>query len=254
MDKPVGQPQFSLTTALSTDLAQWIQKGLRGFADDVNSIVPRGFEAYARIFHPFYEVVDKQEKRIPWAEVASANSKTIHRQMQWPHLVVKEDDFANGVIQGRMFNSLSEGSLELKLATELHPILAAHTQTPSLCWFAIWYGYGTLPEIVKQAALFETFDRQYHLFQGSSAGIEQSFSTWSAEENGRDVFFQSANIWWPDDTAWCVATEIDLCSTYVGGTRALVEAIVSSPVLEAVESHPTDRIDYGADEINCVAL
>ena len=31
---------------------------------------------------------------------------------------------------------------------------------------------------------------------------------------------QSPNLWWPHDRAWCVASEIDVRSTYVGGTQA----------------------------------
>jgi len=43
------------------------------------------------------------------------------------------------------------------------------------------------------------------------------------------------NLWWPNDRAWFVATEIDLVSTYVGGRADLVRAIVASPDLEAFE-------------------
>lgn len=66
-----------------------------------------------------------------------------------------------------------------------------------------------------------------------------------------DVFFpQSPNIFWPDDRAWCVATEIDLDSTYVGGSNALVEALLAAPGLEAWRVQPTDGIDHASDPIN----
>ena len=32
--------------------ASWVIEGLRGFAESVLSVVPGGFEAYGRIFHP----------------------------------------------------------------------------------------------------------------------------------------------------------------------------------------------------------
>ena len=32
--------------------AAWVVDGLRGFGESVLSLVPEGFDAYARIFHP----------------------------------------------------------------------------------------------------------------------------------------------------------------------------------------------------------
>ncbi|MBF6301547.1 hypothetical protein IU459_29005 [Nocardia amamiensis] len=46
-------------------------------------------------------------------------------------------------------------------------------------------------------------------------------------------FPQSPNIFWPDDRAWCVATDIDLDWTYVGGSEELVRSIVAEPRFEA---------------------
>ena len=52
---------------------------------------------------------------------------------------------------------------------------------------------------------------------------------------------QSANLWWPADRAWCVATEIDFAWTYVGGTRAVVDALLADPRLDAVETTAAAR-------------
>jgi hypothetical protein len=61
---------------------------------------------------------------------------------------------------------------------------------------------------------------------------------------------QSPNLFWPADKAWCVATEIDLDSTYVGGSAALIAAILSDERLEAFPADVTDDITAGSDEIN----
>jgi hypothetical protein len=47
-----------------------------------------------------------------------------------------------------------------------------------------------------------------------------------------------ANLWWPDDRAWCVATEIDLAWTYVGGPAALIGDVLANPHLEAQPASP----------------
>jgi hypothetical protein len=51
----------------------------------------------------------------------------------------------------------------------------------------------------------------------------------------------SPNLWWPDDRAWCVASEIDLAWTYVGGTEALINDILANSQLEAQLASPDDN-------------
>jgi hypothetical protein len=58
------------------------------------------------------------------------------------------------------------------------------------------------------------------------------------------------NIWWPDDRAWCVASEIDLPYTYVGGSKELIEEIVEHPALEALPCDIRDGITYDSDKVN----
>ena len=51
----------------------------------------------------------------------------------------------------------------------------------------------------------------------------------------------SPNLWWPDDRAWCVATEIDLAWTYVGGSAALIDDVLASAALEAQPVSPDHK-------------
>lgn len=55
---------------------------------------------------------------------------------------------------------------------------------------------------------------------------------------------------WPDDHAWLVASEIDVDSTIVGGSRALVDAVLAHPAFEAFEVQPDDSLASDADRIN----
>lgn len=45
-------------------------------------------------------------------------------------------------------------------------------------------------------------------------------------------------------------SELDAPSTYVGGSEALVQAILNEPQIEAVPSHPDHRFDWLGDRIN----
>lgn len=55
---------------------------------------------------------------------------------------------------------------------------------------------------------------------------------------------------WPDDQAWCVATEIDFDSTLVGGSRRLVDSILADPGLETFEVGPDDDLTWDGDTVN----
>jgi hypothetical protein len=53
---------------------------------------------------------------------------------------------------------------------------------------------------------------------------------------------QTPSLWWPDDVAWVVATDVDPDSTYVAGSAALVADLLGHPELEAVRASPDDPV------------
>ena len=50
------------------------------------------------------------------------------------------------------------------------------------------------------------------------------------------------DLWWPEDGAWCVASETDFTWTYVGGSRSLIDALCEHPQLVAREVRTEDPI------------
>jgi hypothetical protein len=73
---------MSLTPAGDTRAADRIVTGLRGFAESVLSIVPDGFSAYVRLFHPAYRRTGEEWTPVPWTEIAAANRTRAHAGMQ----------------------------------------------------------------------------------------------------------------------------------------------------------------------------
>lgn len=65
-----------------------------------------------------------------------------------------------------------------------------------------------------------------------------------------DAHWQPANIWWPDDRAWCVASEIDLMATYVGGSAECIAQLLGSDELEVMQTSVDARVDAEADVVN----
>jgi hypothetical protein len=227
--------------------ARWIVAGLPKFGRSVTELVPAAFEAYVRVFHPAYvrDPASTDESPIwmplPWSEIAAAKGTTAHAGMQLPS-VTGDWRSVNGALRGVFDLPPRLGTLPREVAAELATVLSRHTKAPDACWFAVWNGFGGTREDVRHAPLFTVPSRAYYLLHGSIDGIIES-----ACDEPRQ---QSANIWWPDDRAWCVATEIDLNTTYVGCSTACRDDLLVHDGLEAHTIDPSSAISWRSDELN----
>jgi hypothetical protein len=247
---------------LQNDLspAGWVIDQIHGFALDVGSVIPGGFAAYARLFHPAIRIVNGKEVAVRWSEIAAANGRTVHPEMQWPHV--------SGVWEGSGENSPrlwdlepDVGSLPRRYTDRLCDLLAQYTTTSDRVWFCVWDGFGDLKihpggsVLLKSgrpggkrrraqqpppAPTLQLPNRAYYLLSGPIGGIGESMC----------AGWQSANLFWPEDRAWCVATEIDFAWTYIGGGEALIQGLINDPALEAMAAQIHNGITYEADRIN----
>jgi hypothetical protein len=235
--------------------AVWVADRLASYeAWTVGSIVPTGFQAYARIFHP---AEGPHEEWVTWAQVAAWSGKVLqaHAEFSAAHARGYEPQV---------------GELPPDLVAALSALLTPHTQTPERCWFCVWDGGwingpgqigtavgATAGECADAQRQFEaawelTFGgealprsrvrlpgRDYVLLEGPLGAVGEigERSNWQ----GRVQFEpHSPNLWWPDDGAWCVATDIDLDSTYVGGSIALIDDLLDDAVFEALPVRESD--------------
>ena len=222
--------------------ARWLTESVRSFAQNVGSLVPDTFAAYARIFHPTSNGGDL----VNWHQIARANRKTAHPQMQFTRLIGYASRYVVGYrdTQPDLFDEAPEvGTLPPDAAASLARILARHTTTADHCWFAVWHGHGNLDQAFHNQPTFQLPKREYHLAHGPLAAAAQSLATYP----GRHL---SANLWWPDDHAWCVATEIDFDSTYVGASEACIEELVANSELEVMPVDVTAGVTADSDTLN----
>lgn len=236
-----------LRKAPAADAARWVVERTAGFAENVGSLVPHGFEAYARVLHPASSGFP-DDADVSWADIAATTGRIVHPQVQWPHLAFIEEITDINELQdpppGAPWQAPpEEGSLDRDTADVLAGLLGEHTSDPERCWFAAWDGWGASSEDIQEAPAFRMPGRRYFLLQGSVDAITQ---TVCAPASG----YQSASLWWPDDRAWFVATEVDLESTYLGGTEACIDAIVRHSNLEALPVEITDGVTWAADTLN----
>lgn len=209
---------------------------MRAWARRVGSVVPTGFEAYARIFHPIW--VNQERKSIRWSDLAERYGRTLQPETSFWELVRPPDagpNWSTEEVQDR--SDPTDGSLPKDLCGKLAGVLAPFTSAVERTWFAVWDGWGDIPpELASLPKARAPYGRSYILFAGPLASVTSL--RWGA-------WFQSPSLWWPDDRAWCVATEIDDYSTFVAGSEACIEAIEQEPVLETLRTRVDARADFG---------
>jgi hypothetical protein len=245
--------------------AAWVIENAIGGWKTIGSLLPTTFEAYAEIFHPAHRVVKHDhpvENSFPvgygpgitkwhelievrWNEVARANQRTAHALMDWVTITGDEDLYwGNGSQPGIWDKNPEHGSLPSLQRRMLVTLLDEFTGTPDRCWFAVWVGMGPLAFDRDAVPTFEMPGREMALFSGPLSAATTSFASLGSSHD------QSASLWWPDDQAWCVATDVDLVVTYVGGSERCIDAITSNPALESYRIPPDLPTSWDKDTVN----
>jgi hypothetical protein len=125
-------------------------------------------------------------------------------------------------------------------------VLQQRTTTADDCFYAVWDGFGGLsvPSAdIATITITMAGARTMRLLRGPLADA----ASVSMES---PPFEQSPSLWWPADRAWCVATDVDLMSTYIGANGDCTQAILAEPSLETWQVHPADRVDSESDTYN----
>ena len=215
--------------ATSTHAADWLQNRMVGFADNVDSIVPTGFERYVRILHPAYVSAGDELTPISWKRVADSAGQPLNKASHWHQLIAQVPEDQQG-----LYVEPSEGTLDNALFEELINILKSHSDKPDNAWFGVWEGYDYKLPFVDEAPKISVGDRHFNLLNGSLDDASESFC--------KGPFFQSANMVWPDDNQWFLASEIDLKSTYLAGSSEVLQDVLKGFSGDVFEVDATDDI------------
>ena len=227
-------------------VADWLGESLRpwtpgGGIDHVASILPAAFPAHGRILHR--AISGSEGTR--WADIAATTGTKLDAETSYDELVGwRTKDTHQAATQPRA--EPDRGSLSPDECGAVAEVLARHTTTPDLCWFCIWDGFNVAPlnRLGESAPRVAFEHRSCLLFRGPVAAAT-AFQYDQVFQGSTITWFQSPTWWWPDDRAWCVASELDIYSTYVAGTSAAVRALIDHPTLEVIECNPEHSIDLG---------
>ncbi|TWP38343.1 hypothetical protein [Leekyejoonella antrihumi] len=212
------------------------------------------------------------DEPIRWSMVAGRNGLEMTADTDYPEIALLPATADGSPMRG--VAGPDEGTLPLEDTSALIDVLRNHTRDVDRCWFCLWDGYGwdtaasysstaallgdqtappvgsadPVPDAVRNGPRVSLPSRSYFLYQGDLA---DALAFVDSEQ-------QTPKLWWPQDRSWCVATEIDLPWTYVGGSDELIRSIVEDSRLEAWPVRPTDspwqRIPTWLDEDIDVAV
>jgi hypothetical protein len=267
-----------LRAAADPSPGHWIASRLGGRFGAVSRIVPRGFDAYVRVLHP----VDRAPLTEPttWTGMCLRTGRTPHALMQWEAITTPAPTSPAGVgapvprVGRRDEVAVAQGTLEPTSLAALLDVLAPFTADQD-CHHALWDGWGWLtrgsalwtfvrvgpgprppapapaapPAVLEQALAAPRLSlpgREYLLLTGPlRAALRTGHQV-------TDDWFdpQSPSLLWPQDRTWCLASEIDLDSTLIGGPVELVEAVLAAPTLEAWRVQEDDDLSSRGDRLN----
>ena len=188
----------------------------------VQSLLGDRFEAYLRIMHPAYRIAACALEPVCWTTMAG------------PGITLEDASFrdVSGIPlhSGRTSRSWD---LEPRVGGDAHVTLnllehlRAETRHPDAVMLGLWDGYGVDPVGMAPSQPLDLGRRRYLVTAGP---LSLSCDLTGAGHH--------ANLFWPPECTWAVACDIDLPSTYVGGTAELIEHLREDPALESVEVQP----------------
>lgn len=229
-EEPVGwAPGMSLLSDVSP--ATWVAAALTATtaAGTVAAMVPSVLPAYARVLPPTYDP-EIQGRRHRWSEIAASRGMALTAETRFDDLVAESDRWGRPC----------DGGLDAHETAVLARILSSFTGRPDRAYFCLWEGLG-LDETrawESRPMRVRTPHRAYHLLTGPVT---------AAPMLPTPLEWRCAQLWWPHDRAWLVATEVDGYCTYVGASHAAIEAVLADPALDAVAVRPSTPLDpsYG---------
>lgn len=272
---------------IDAERGSWLRPLLDAGGEDLN-VVPRGFPAYARVFHPARRDRPTGEDGGPvmWAEVARVFGKTMHPLAQYHRLAGPEVGEHREVLDsnGWRYSEPDQGNLAVHILGPVATVLCRHTTTPDSGVAAVWEGWGgftgsagyrpltavrgrlpgilgkltaahrsgagLLPAKTMKNSRLSLPGRDYFLFAAAPRAFTDGLWIQDSPWNRDPYWPQSPNLLWPEDKAWVMVTEIDFDSTIVAGSPGLVAELIADPSIEVFQIPEGADLTQDADDVN----
>lgn len=237
--------------------ADWVRERIDDFGPVVGGMLPRGFDAYAKVLHP---AIGANDAKVRWFEVARWSGQLLDQDAWFEDVSVPIDGEARG--PQPWTQEPRRGEIPEDLLAVVIDVLSRHTSSAH-GWFCLWDGWATVqgsmqmtmgwlgdhpplpgtpsgyqaspafPPSVLDGPKVRLPHREYLLFEGpldaaNELGVDVPWGPFTMWER------QPPSLWWPDDCVWCAANEIDASFTCVGGSTLLIDELLQHAGLEVL--------------------
>lgn len=206
---------------------EWLTEQTHGAWASAGSVVPSGYEAATRIFHP------AGDRR--WSDVAAQRGTVMHPLAQWGSLAASHEPPGHDEFEPE------EGTAPRSL---IEAVLS-HLPSGGQVYRAVWEGFGWWSEPRWDGPMLELPGRRHIVFSGPPGDLRQ----WPGQEalgSGE----QSASLMWPTDRGWVLATEIDWDFTLLVSSAAVATRVQADSRLEAFAIGLEDDLSWFGDHVN----
>lgn len=184
----------------------------------LGSLLPVGFESYVRVLHPCHPSLPA---RRDWEGLAERAGVTLDPISRWDDLVARALTRGYGDP-----GSPALGELEVTEFQALQQLVQRSGEDNRNDVFgAFWSGYGFFDDGQREMAT-DIGSRDYVIFRGHATDMQEL-----TVGNG---IWHSPNYWWAANRSWCVVTDMDMDSTFVGARNVTVDRVIASGVFEVL--------------------
>ncbi|HWO77404.1 MAG TPA: hypothetical protein VNM69_16180 [Bacillus sp. (in: firmicutes)] len=225
----------------SIDFENW--KGCK-----VSNLLPARYNHYCKIMHPIYLDSTIKDESLLWSQ---CNPDEPVQFVFGERLTLKElaekyklhytKEISTWTISHllggipRYLFIPEEGSIDEKTLRELVSVLKPFTKGIQ-CYFQY--------HLLKIVHSFPGKIENGQLYYGKLEDVFQLY------EMGDGRRFGSPSYWWAEDKSWCLHTDFDSDFSLLGGSKEIVEALLSNYELECIEVDVSTRVDNKADKKN----
>jgi hypothetical protein len=224
--------------------AAWLPGRLDRSFGRLGSLVPDGYEAYARLAHPVTggasDVLSLAE-RSALVDILRGETKTASRC--WFCVEDRHRELDDQGVSERLHLPGGDSTYLLH-GGPLERALLPPPEKP----LRLRLRDDASPEELARDLADQLSAHRARGFSIASSGPPEEIKELARSMNADPAFLKevSPTLWWPEDRSWFVVTAPpDIGSTFVAGSRRLVDRLLASPALQAQEAH----LDGGLGEL-----
>ena len=235
--------------------AEWVRRNCSGPLWTLHRSIPRGFERYARILHPWWRLAAATTEEelafrrsggvdhshldltpVRWKDQADKVGAQLTATARWHDFASSDtlspDKFDELIATGNAgIIPPTEGELSRDMGEAIFTAVSAFSGEACECICAFWEGSGSLTNI-DAPTIDGMAQGEHKLF---SATLAEVLKAWLSVLDPKGCFAVTPQAIWPLSRDWFLAVPFEQTNSFFGGSTEFVGELLSSDALEALD-------------------